>query len=494
MYANGRGVAKDEKAAVAWFRMAGDQGDAAAQSNLGVLYVNGRGVAKDEKAAAAWFHKAAQQGDADAQFNLGINYAQGRGVEQDDKAAAEWFRKAAEHGDADAQLILGLVYYTGRGVKADEKVAAEWYRKAAEQGKAQAQFHLGALYTEGRAFPKDEKEAVKWYQKAADQGYAEGQCSLAAMYSRGEGVPKNLVFAYKWRLLAASQGDSISKEAVRALESIMTPGQIAEGQRLAAAFVPVSEGSEAAGSPGVAAGRPRSLLEREGMEPAEPRRAGREEQTVKGWGTGFFISPQGHILTADHVVSGAARVMVRDASGLSRSARVLRRNEDDDIAVLKIERVKGNWLQLAGAGGGRMGESVFTIGFPNPEVQGEMAKFSDGRISSLSGIRDDPRNLQLSIPALPGNSGGPVLDGEGRVIGMLIQKLNDVKMLEAFGNAAPNVSYAVKSAQIARLITGIPQIPRARNTGEASDDARDATISPENVEQARRAVVLISIE
>ena len=67
MYANGRGVAKDDAQAVAWYRKAADQGLAHAQDNLGRMYANGRGVAKDDAQAVAWYRKAADQGDADAQ-------------------------------------------------------------------------------------------------------------------------------------------------------------------------------------------------------------------------------------------------------------------------------------------------------------------------------------------------------------------------------------------------------------------------------------------
>ena len=80
MYANGRGVLKDEAEAVRWYRLAAEQGDASAQLNLGVMYDNGRGVLKDEAEAVRWFRLAADQGNAAAQFNLGNGYYNGRGV------------------------------------------------------------------------------------------------------------------------------------------------------------------------------------------------------------------------------------------------------------------------------------------------------------------------------------------------------------------------------------------------------------------------------
>jgi len=111
-----------------------DQGDAETQTNLGVMYLNGRGVAKNDKTAVEWFRKAADQGHADAQARLGWMYENGRGLAQDDKMAVEWYRKAADQGDAFAQCNLGVMYENGYGVAKDMNKAVEWYRKAAAQG------------------------------------------------------------------------------------------------------------------------------------------------------------------------------------------------------------------------------------------------------------------------------------------------------------------------------------------------------------------------
>ncbi|MGZ8942198.1 MAG: tetratricopeptide repeat protein, partial [Methylobacter sp.] len=74
--------------------------------NLGVMYANGRGVPKDEREAVAWYRKAAEQGDAAAQYNLGWMYDHGQGVAKDEREAVAWYRKAAEQGDEDAKTRL----------------------------------------------------------------------------------------------------------------------------------------------------------------------------------------------------------------------------------------------------------------------------------------------------------------------------------------------------------------------------------------------------
>ncbi|MCX6602910.1 MAG: tetratricopeptide repeat protein [Acidobacteria bacterium] len=113
-----------------------------------------------------------------------------------------------------------------------------WYRKSANQGDASGQLNLGQMYSKGDGVPKDLAQAAFWYRKSADQGNAPAQSNLGAMYATGKGVPKDLVIAYMWRNLAAAQGNAFAKEAREVLEQIMTPAQIAEGQRLSRAWKP----------------------------------------------------------------------------------------------------------------------------------------------------------------------------------------------------------------------------------------------------------------
>lgn len=114
----------------------------------------------------------AEQGDAAAQHNLGSFYAAGQGVPQDYAKAVKWWRKAAEQGFAGAQYILGFAYAKGQGVPQDYVEAVKWSRKAAEQGFALAQTNLGVAYSKGQGVPQDYAQAVRWFRKAAEQGDA----------------------------------------------------------------------------------------------------------------------------------------------------------------------------------------------------------------------------------------------------------------------------------------------------------------------------------
>ena len=102
-----RAYLKDDAEAVRWYRLAADQGAAAAQFNLGVMYGNGEGVLKDDAEAVRWYRLAADQGDAGAQFILGFKYANGEGVLKDSVLAHMWCNIAGANGHASRPGVAG---------------------------------------------------------------------------------------------------------------------------------------------------------------------------------------------------------------------------------------------------------------------------------------------------------------------------------------------------------------------------------------------------
>ena len=91
----------------------------------------------------------AEQGDVAAQYNLGMMYARGDGVDEDLATAAEWFERAAEQGHPEAQARIGAMYVRGLGVEQDSATGVDWLQRAAEQHHVQSQFDLGVLYANG---------------------------------------------------------------------------------------------------------------------------------------------------------------------------------------------------------------------------------------------------------------------------------------------------------------------------------------------------------
>ena len=107
-------------------------------------------------------------------------------------------------------------------------------KRLAEQGDVYAQFELGVMYDNGLGVPENDAEAVKWFRLAADQGDAKAQLNLGVMYYNGEGVPESYTKAYALTSLAAGQGVDAASNARDIVKEILTPAQLAEGQRLAA--------------------------------------------------------------------------------------------------------------------------------------------------------------------------------------------------------------------------------------------------------------------
>jgi hypothetical protein len=146
----------------------------------------------DFATALRLFQPLAEQGDASAQSNLGVMYEQGRGVAQNYREAMRWFRLAAMQGDASAQSNLGVMYFKGQGIAQDFREAMRWYRLGAGQGNVEAQFNLGVMYEQGRGVPQDLLRAHMWFNLAASQSSDEN--GKLAIKNR-EGVTRRLTRA-----------------------------------------------------------------------------------------------------------------------------------------------------------------------------------------------------------------------------------------------------------------------------------------------------------
>jgi TPR repeat protein len=146
-------------------------GDRGATRQLAEMYYVGRGgVEQNFAEAAVWYEKLAKQGDARAQTSLGLMYARGYGVEKNLATAHRWWSFAAAQNDPGAQYNLGSSYLRGEGVAQDYQRAVEWYGKAAIRGHVQAQQNLGLLYHEGKGVARDPVRAYYWLKVAALQG------------------------------------------------------------------------------------------------------------------------------------------------------------------------------------------------------------------------------------------------------------------------------------------------------------------------------------
>ena len=179
-------------------------------------------------------------------------------------------------------------------------------------------------------------------------------------------------------------------------------------------------------------------------------------------GTGFLFSSSDYVITSYHVVHGAKSISVRLINGERIDATVAIKDTNNDIAILKLSkspRSRQNIITIGDSSSVRTGDRVFTYGFPLVALLGNQEpRYSEGFINSLSGISNDPRLFQVSIPIQPGNSGGPVFNEKGELIGMATSSIDSVQTQKVFGATPQNVNFAIKSSYINSLLPNLPGI------------------------------------
>ena len=179
---------------------------------------------------------AANQGNATAETIIGLRYLDGQGIPADPTQALKWLQKAADAGQAVAQYRLGTMYERGQGVAANPTLAAKWYLAAANQGNRKAMHNLAVSYAEGATGKKDMAESARWFSKAAALGLSDSQFNLAVLYERGDGVPQSLIDAYKWYSIAAAAGDAESRTRLSVLQTQLSETDRAAALRAAQSF------------------------------------------------------------------------------------------------------------------------------------------------------------------------------------------------------------------------------------------------------------------
>lgn len=160
-------------------------------------------------------------------------------------------------------------------------------------------------------------------------------------------------------------------------------------------------------------------------------------------GTGFFINGQGAIVTNAHVVEGCKSIMVRGAG----PAVVQVADFANDLAVLRVSGATAHpYARMDQSKVARLGEEVVVFGYPLSGALASSGNLTTGNISALAGFGNNIGRYQISAPVQPGNSGGPLLDRSGNVLGVIVSKLNAVSVAAAIGDLPQNVNFAVKGA------------------------------------------------
>jgi len=382
------------------FLLAARQGYGPSLHALGVMYLQGHGVKADSARAAHWLEQAVKHEQPDSYYNLAQLHENGLGVPPNLPRAFMLYRKAARMGHAPSQYNLGLFYYQGR--LAGEQVTlqvpgtfatahpaatlpAELAKTSAVLASAQARYlavsgdanaqKLELLVPAGQG--RHAAEVLgKWVDSEQPGEMPEPQTEVL-----GGDDP---VRAYAWWWLAARQRQQAAVTGRDSLQRLLTPEQLRAARTLAAQL----QAQLAAPKP------PSPMVD-------APSRA---TFTAQDWSTGFFVSPNGYVVTGKHLRLSGTRFQVVTENGAFPARAIEMPGDLDQYLLLKVE---GGYqfptLSLSYSHGARHGDPVRVLGnqfaFAH-EGPGPRAALADTRLAAILGAQADPRFFTLHNPSL----------------------------------------------------------------------------------------------
>jgi len=204
-------------------------------------------------------------------------------------------------------------------------------------------------------------------------------------------------------------------------------------------------------------------------------------------GTGFFITDDGYLISNYHVVKDATKVRLLTGVGLIDASSV-KVDAANDLALLKAVGAFKS-LPIATSRMVKLGATVAAVGFPDIGSQGFAPKLAKGEIASLSGIQDDPRYFQISLPVQHGNSGGALVDVHGNVVGIVSARLGvEIGKAVTSDELPENVNYAVKSSLLLSFLESVPDVSAKLKDPNTKDEAFEDV-----VKSAQDAAVLVLV-
>jgi S1-C subfamily serine protease len=216
--------------------------------------------------------------------------------------------------------------------------------------------------------------------------------------------------------------------------------------------------------------------------PPAPNPAPKQGKSIAQTGTGFVISSNGHVVTNHHVVDGCGDITGNLSGEAPVKLRLVSSDETNDLALLQasspfkdVAIIRYNAVQV--------GDGVVAIGYPYHGLLSSDFTVTTGIVSSLSGIFNDTRHLQISAAVQPGNSGGPLLDFGGAVVGVVAAKLDAIKIARVTGNIPENINFAIKTGALKDFLDNSAVMYRTterrepnKETAEIAKSARGFTL------------------
>ncbi|PTX18016.1 trypsin-like peptidase [Pontibacter mucosus] len=199
-------------------------------------------------------------------------------------------------------------------------------------------------------------------------------------------------------------------------------------------------------------------------------------------GTGFAISPEGYVVTSSHVVESADSIMIENKAGLKYKVSEIYRDEIHDLSILKVAdenfQTFGKLPYTFKGAECDLGERVFTLGYPREDIV-----FGEGSLSSSSGFEGDTTAYQISIPLNPGNSGGPLLDDKGNLVGVISGK-------QAGQEGA---AFAIKSAYLLQIIDELSLTAQVNSLTIPKNNTLSSQTRPQQLKKLKDFVFVVKV-
>ncbi len=463
--------------------------------------------------------RQATAGEVSAMARYGRALALGEGVTKNQEQAIDWLRKAAERGNVQGMYWYATMLYAGEGGPANQTLAVSWLRRASENGHLSSMFLLAQAYGTGQGAPENSGLAYAWITIVANSAPLQSpqNASLREFKQKTQELQQNLLKsldsqtktradqqAAKWVVGTQPQVDPSVAPPQNSIPQPQTP-PAAPGPDTAPKSGSLPATPEATGLPPAplpVPGADNPLNQRSGsIDPLRPRSEAASStgarapttgasQVPSGGasaaprrissGTAFFVTMQGALITNHHVIKDCKQIRIIDGGEI----KLLAVDVKEDLAVL-LGPALGKAVNFRASDRISQGEEILAYGFPLQSVLATSGQIGAGLVSATSGLRNNASQLQVDVPLQVGNSGGPLLDRQGQLVGMTVAKLNALQMARVTGDMPQNVNFAIKHSVIKRFLESHRlQYQQTNNRGKLdtsaiADEARTYTVALE---------------
>ena len=314
-----------------------------------------------------------------------------------------------------------------------------------------------APYANGVILVVAQNSAGSWLLSFASPSYrfSKGENAAIDVIFDGQEQARLFATANQSNMLTAVMPANVTRTFQKASLMVATSGRTVLNFDLTSAGTVIAalancvtrmkaDGLSKAGDFTKAAAKPAATADKQGTPAAKPGRTGSFS------GTGFVVSAGGHIVTNNHVIDGCIGDIKGNLTGEAAMVlRVVSRDSTNDLALLQapgtttfkdVAKIRDRSM--------KSGDSVVAIGFPFHGYLTSDFTVTNGIVSSLSGPRNDTRHLQISAAVQPGNSGGPLFDMSGQVVGVVSAKLDALRVVKTTGALPENINFAIKTGAL----------------------------------------------